>query len=282
MSSTDPENAVTRLRLVRTFLTLLPAIVFLVAFLPLHMLARKAKIVAISDRLPLTFHRILLWLLDVRVIVRGRPEPTRPLLICSNHVSWLDIPVLGSIQPVSFISKDEVAGWPVIGFLARQQDTIFIDRTRRHATGEATQAMADALSEDRALVLFPEGTSSDGRAVLPFMSSLIGAVQKEIVNEGEAGARIQPVVVCYQRRDGLPITRGDRPDIGWYGDMDLLPHAVGIALGGPLEVVIDFLPPLDEDLAGRRKEAASVMQRDVQRRLALRLAGRWSDNEPSA
>ena len=83
---------------------------------------------------PWWWHRAAVRLLDLRVETRGAPVPARPLLIVANHVSWLDIVVLGSLMPLSFVAKAEVASWPVFGFLARMQRTVFVDRTRRTAT----------------------------------------------------------------------------------------------------------------------------------------------------
>ncbi len=96
--------------------------------------------------LPLAFHRGLCRLLGVRVTVHGPPVAGQGGLLVANHVSWLDIPVLSSILPVSFVAKAEVAGWGMVGTLARLQRTVFVDRTRRSATAPAISAVAERLA----------------------------------------------------------------------------------------------------------------------------------------
>ena len=132
--------------------------------------------------IPHLYHRILCALIGVRIREVGRRSTATPALILSNHVSWLDICVIAALAPVVFIAKSEVAGWPVFGWLARLQRTIFINRQARHQTGAATREIAARLLGGDAVVLFAEGTSSDGIRVLPFRSSLVGAVHHALGN----------------------------------------------------------------------------------------------------
>src|SRR5688572_10209706 len=96
--------------------------------------------------LPVYFHRLLLALFRVRVVVHGQPPGGRPTLVLSNHLSWLDIPVLGSLLPLSFIAKSEVSGWPVVGLFARLQRCIFIDRERKTHTASVNAEVAHRLA----------------------------------------------------------------------------------------------------------------------------------------
>ena len=190
----------------------------------------------LSHWLPVVFHRLACRLLRVRVAVRGEPVTGRAVLVVSNHTTWLDIVVLSTLQPMSFIAKSEVAGWPLFGTLARLQRTIFIDRSRRKGAAEANSEIAERLAGGDAIVLFAEGTTSDGGRVLPFRSSLLGAARDAIARAGHDGhVLVQPVTVAYPARGGLPVGYGDRPGIAWYGDMDLIPHLVGIIAGPPLD-----------------------------------------------
>ena len=116
--------------------------------IPLQMLALRFGW-PILHRLPMSFHRMFLRLFGVRVIERGSPPGDVPTLVLSNHVSWLDIPVIGSLHPLSFIAKSEVATWPGVGFLATLQRSVFIDRQRRKATAEVNDALAHRLGERR-------------------------------------------------------------------------------------------------------------------------------------
>src|SRR5688572_31093273 len=120
----------------------------------------------ILHRVPMWFHRFLLRLFNVRVIEKGRPPGESATLVVANHVSWLDIPVIGSLHPLSFIAKSEIEGWPVVGFMATLQRSVFIDRQRRKATAEVNDALAHRLVKGEVIVLFAEGTTSDGNRLL--------------------------------------------------------------------------------------------------------------------
>ena len=128
-------------------------------------------------RIPVFYHRLICALLGVRVRVVGAPIAAHPLLIVANHASWLDISVITSAAPVVFVAKREIASWPFFGLLAKLQRSVFVDRERRHKTGEVNAEIAQRLAEGDPVVLFGEGTSSDGNRVLPFRSALIGAAR---------------------------------------------------------------------------------------------------------
>ena len=108
----------------------------------------------------------------------GAPMRDRAVLYVSNHVSWADILVIGSVAPVAFVAKREVASWPLVGITAKIQRTVFVDRTRRHQAAEAVADIVKRLKDGVSVVLFAEGTSSDGNRVLPFRSALLGAVEE--------------------------------------------------------------------------------------------------------
>ena len=122
--------------------------------------------------IPVVYHRAICRLLGVRIRIVGNPPRRGPVLLVANHVSWLDICVLTALAPVVFVAKREVATWPLFGLLAKLQRSVFIDRTRRAATRDTNAEIAARLAEGDPVVLFAEGTSSDGNRVLPFRSSL--------------------------------------------------------------------------------------------------------------
>lgn len=192
----------------------------------------------LARTLPMWWHRRALSALGVRVRVTGAPAPARPLLVTPNHCSWLDIPVIGSLMPISFVAKAEVASWPLFGLLAKLQRSVFVDRTRRTATGKAADELGRRLAEGDCMVLFPEGTSSTGDVVLPFRSALLGAARGAIDAGGHAEVWVQPMTVAYTRIAGMPIGRAERPRIGWTGDMDLPPHLWGVFTAGGIDVEI--------------------------------------------
>lgn len=224
-------------------------LVITLALLPFHILA-----VLVGGRrgglAPMWWQRAARAVLRMRVVVSGEPTRARPLLLASNHTSWLDIVTLGSVMPLSFIAKSEVAGWPVFGWLAKLQRTVFVER-RRGAAGAGAETASRRLVEGDAIVLFAEGTTGDGTRVLPFRSALIGAAEQALGGRGV----VQPVALAYTRRRGIALGRRGREAISWRGDADLLPALADVILGGPLEAHVAFLEPLPASL-GRKAIAA--------------------------
>ncbi|MGO4706524.1 lysophospholipid acyltransferase family protein [Microvirga sp. 2MCAF38] len=237
--------------------------------IPLQMLALRFGW-RLMHHAPTMFHRVFLSLFGIRVIEHGSPPDKRKAtLVLANHVSWLDISVIGSLRPLSFIAKSEVATWPVVGLFARLQRSVFLDRQRRKATVEVNGAVAQRLAKGDVMVLFPEGTTGDGTRLLPFRSSIVGAAQAALSDPNVDTLDLQPLAIAYTRRNGLPITRRDRPFIAWYGDMELAPHLVEILTGGPLDVVVTWGPSIAID--GHRKQATTAAEIAVRR--AIHRAG---------
>jgi 1-acyl-sn-glycerol-3-phosphate acyltransferase len=213
---------------------------------------------------PMYYHRLICRILGVRVEVMGEIPQHGPLLLASNHVSWIDIIVLSSVAPVSFVAKSEVAGWPFFGSLARLQRTVFVDRGRRHAAGGSRDHMRERLRNGDMMVLFAEGTSGDGRSVLPFKSSLFAAAEFP-------GVLVQPVSLAYRGHRNLPMNRRLLPAYAWYGDMDLIPHLLGALRNGPIEVTIVCHPPLSLGGELNRKALARHAEEQVRQGLVLAL-----------
>ncbi len=193
--------------------------------------------------------------LSVRMI--GAPASAqngRPVVYVSNHSSWLDVPVLGGRLEACFVSKDEVGRWPFVGTVARLGRTVFISR-QRQATGRERDALRERLAAGDSLLLFPEGTTSDGSRVMPFRSSFFA------IAEGPDPPLIQPVSVVYDRLGGLPTGRACRPVFAWYGDMDLASHFWRFAQHCGLRASILLHPPLDPaGFAGRKALSHAVWQ----------------------
>lgn len=221
---------------------------------------------------PMLYHRIVCATLGIRRVVRGAPARGKAMLILSNHVSWLDICVLSSLMPLSFIAKSEVGTWPVVSLLARLQRTLFIDRSRRTDTARTNGAVAERLQAGDAIVLFAEGTTGDGTRVLPFRSALVGAARTALASEGARDVVLQPLAITYVRRDGLPVLRGDAPDIAWHGDMELAPHLKGILSGGAIDVQITWGDPIPFDAATDRKDATRRAEEQVRTHVREALA----------
>ncbi len=189
--------------------------------------------------------------LQVRVLgspaARRSTQPgRRPVIYVCNHSSWLDIPALGGTLRACFVAKDEVAGWPIVGTIARLGRTVFVSRARA-TIGRERDQMQGKLAGGDDLILFPEGTSSDGSRVLPFHSSFFGAAY------GAAAPLIQPVSVVYDRLAGLPVGRRSRSVFAWFGDMDLAPHVWRVTQWPGKRVTLLFHPPLDPASFASRK-----------------------------
>jgi 1-acyl-sn-glycerol-3-phosphate acyltransferase len=226
--------------------------------------------------LPVAFHKFVCSLLGVRVRQEGMLSDSRPLLIAANHVSWLDISVFGSVAPLSFIAKSEVAGWPVFGWLAKLQRTVFVDRNRRAHTGHVNNAIGRRLEDGDVMVLFAEGTSSDGNRVLPFRSALLGAAQ-ELAKEGDDDAPaifVQPVALVYTHLNGLPMGHQHRPIVAWHGDIELAPHLWRLLKSGAIDVTVAFGEPIPLTRAAERKAVAGRAERAVRGMTTALLCGR--------
>jgi len=192
------------------------------------------------------------------------------VLFAANHVSYADITVLGSVIAGSFIAKAEVADWPFFGWLAKLQRSVFVDR-RVRSTITQRDAISRRLAVGDALILFPEGTSSDGNRVLPFKTALFAAAEH---GKGLSPVVVQPVSIAYTRLDGIPIGRLYRPLFAWYGDVDLAPHIWSMIGLGTVEVVVEFHPPTFLSDCGSRKALASYCYARIAGGLAGALFGR--------
>lgn len=230
--------------------------------------------------LPMHFHRFVCRLFRLRIAVEGAPSATRPLLVIANHTSWLDITVISTLAPVSFIAKREVGTWPLFGTFARLQRSIFIDRTRRKGAAEANRAIAERLTGGDAIILFAEGTTSDGNRVLPFRSSLVGAARDAVAaSDADAAAHgsavtVQSLTIAYPRRQGIPVGRPGRAAIAWYGDMDLVPH-LGAFLGSPpLDAVCVWGNPVHVDARADRKAVTRAAEEEVRATYRRLVTGR--------
>ena len=218
-----------------------------------------------ARRFPMHYHRAVLRILGVRVHVDGEALKTGPAILAANHVSWLDIVILSSVAPLSFIAKRDVSGWPFFGSLARLQRTVFVDRERRSSTGASRDEIASRLNGGDILVLFAEGTSGDGARVLPFKSAYFAAAET-------LGVAVQPVSIAYTGHRNLPMTRRLRPIYAWYGDMGLPPHLWAALAHGPIEVKIVCHPPLCAE--SDRKKLAQDTESTVRQGLVDALHGR--------
>lgn len=251
--------------IVRAFLY----ITLTLALLPVQTVAVLLRL-PLSKRLPMWYHRMCCRLLGIRLEVFGRRSRARPTLFVANHASYLDIAIYGALIPGSFVAKSEVATWPLFGFLAKLQNSVFVDRRVRTSHLQASE-IGRRLDARDSMILFPEGTSDDGNRVKPFKTALFAVA--EMKSRGHALA-VQPVSLTYSRLDGVPIGRHLRPFFAWYGDMELLSHARQLIGLGRLTVTITFHDPVTIEEFGSRKELAAFCYETIARGHADALAGR--------
>jgi lyso-ornithine lipid O-acyltransferase len=217
------------------------AILLLLALvLPLQLILAT---VGRREFLPPRFLAVLGWLAGLRIRVEGRIEPGK-LLLVGNHVSWLDIPALARACRAAFVAHGGLKGHRLLKWLCEQNDTVFVTRDRRGTVRDQVVQVREALAE-QPLAIFLEGTTSDGRRLLPFKSSLLSAVEGAI-----ADVTIQPVALLYR----------DAAEIAWHGTESGLANARQIlARTRPIELTIRFLPPLSgASLVDRKAMAAGA------------------------
>lgn len=198
--------------------------------------------------------RLTLACMGIRRSCRGRPM-LGPGAVVANHSSWLDILVLNAAMPVFFVSKSEVAGWPGINILTRVTDTHFVVRDPRLASAQAREFAARVDAGHR-LLFFPEGTSTDGRRLLPFKPTLFQGFLDPALPEGLA---IQPVSALYEAPEGA-----DPRFYGWWGDMDLGPHLLAVLAArrqGRVMVVLHEPIPV----AGKTRKTLAIACEDAVR-----------------
>jgi 1-acyl-sn-glycerol-3-phosphate acyltransferase len=171
------------------------------------------------------------------IVLEGAAPAGAGTLFVSNHISWLDIPVIGATLDAEFIAKADVSGWPVIGTLSKRTGTIFVVREKRGDVHVQARAIANRLSAGGSLILFAEGTTSDGETILPFRSSLFEAAT--------AAAQVQPLAIGYVHGSGRPLTAAERKKLGWVGDESLVANAREVAklhLTAKLHLAPSFAP----------------------------------------
>ena len=217
-----------------------------------------------SFLIPKLWHKGMRHVFGIKYEIRGKQNTGRQTLYMCNHLSYLDIPVLGSIITGSFVAKSEVEGWPIFGFLAKLQQTAFIERKRTAIAG-AKSAIEKTLGDGRSLILFPEGTSTSGIIVKPFKSSLFSLAE---VNGKSLD--IQPVTITILETDGRPSrTQAENDLYAWPLEMET-PMPVHFWAFGKMrgaKLIITFHDPIRTDATMDRKDLAKACHDSVSKGL---------------
>jgi 1-acyl-sn-glycerol-3-phosphate acyltransferase len=256
---------------IRLAVALACVVVSTLVLVPLQLIAMKTRLWS-EWRVLRLWHRVNCRAFGLRIHQKGELTTKRPLVVASNHVSWTDISVIGSRCDVSFIAKADMAAWPVMGWLARLQRTIFIERERRRTSGKQAGEIARRLAAGEAVVLFAEGTTGDGNLILPFKSTLFGAATMAIQDGTVDRVYIQPLTIAYTRVHGMPMGRRDRPLAAWIGDVDLAPHAAALLREGAVDVELHFGEAIEFVAGDDRKQATKRAEADVRAMLEAALA----------
>lgn len=209
------------------------------------------------ERFFMVFHRGCCWIFSLRYQTQGALSSQRPTLFLCNHISYLDIFPLGAVIPGHFIAKSEVANWPILGSLAKVQNTLFFERKGRKVRDQLS-VMTDHFNRGGNLILFPEGTSTEGEHVEPFKSSLLQSMEK-----AEQPVSIQPVTIAYTHYKNKPMDRFIRDHYAWYGTMPFASHffsALGLSRA---DVKIIFHKPVLLNDFETRKDCASFCWQQV-------------------
>jgi len=238
----------------------------------------------IISRLNRNYTLLLRLILNIRVSVTGDEGQLERggYVIIANHVSYVDGIVLGSIFPIIFVSKREVKSWPIIGQWNVLCGTIFINRQRKIQVASLIRQMTRKLKQEANLLLFPEGTSTNGEGILPFQTVPLAAPLRN-------RSIIVPVTVTYKTIDDQPVTTANRDSVYWYGDMEFVTHFWNLLALRGIEVLVTIQPKIEcfrysDNSAGRKKLAEECYNRVLGRGTEdITMAEDDSDNtdEPS-
>ncbi|TWF53102.1 lysophospholipid acyltransferase family protein [Neorhizobium alkalisoli] len=261
---------------IRIGLVLFSLVVVTLVLLPFQLVGLAFDL-KIRRYVPRLWHRSACFLLGIRIHVHGKMDARRPLMLASNHASWKDILVLGAVADVVYIAKAEVANWPVFGLLAKLQKSIFVVREEKRRTGDQVNEIAARMNAGEIVVLFPEGTTSDGNRLLEVKSSLFGAAAAAAPATAEKIVHVQPAAIAYTRVNGMAMGRYHRPIAAWPGDIELLPHLMGILREGALDVEVAFGDTIDFRAGDNRKKLSADVTAQLRKLLTRHLRGRNYD-----
>jgi 1-acyl-sn-glycerol-3-phosphate acyltransferase len=238
------------MKLIRSLIIIILLILLTTILLPIQSVIRSLNLSS-SYVVPMFYHRAVLKLLGIKIKIIGTPSINASLVI-SNHASWIDIFIISSIIPTSFVAKNDVSKWIFVSYLAKLQKTIFIDRNSPKKLTETSDIIKNRLLNHENVTIFPEGTSTDGNKILPFKTSIFMICEKIRGSE----IKIQPISIAYKKYNGLTMGRTHRQLIAWYGDMDLLSHLYGIIKAGIFDIEVTFHNKIDISENKTRKEIA--------------------------
>ncbi len=219
-----------------------------------------------KERFAQVYWRGVARILGLKLRVVGQLAAARPVLFVCNHSSWVDVVALGAALPGCFIAKGDVARWPVINWVAWLGRTIFVTRARDTVAREQRELEGRLAAGDN-IILFPEGTTSDGNRVLPFAPAFLALAFCP------ARPTVQPVTIVYDQLDGRPVHDEDRAEIAWYGDMELAPHFLKLARRNSFRATILLDEPVPAGMHANRKTLTAALEQKISTNAAALRAG---------
>ncbi|MBX7500234.1 1-acyl-sn-glycerol-3-phosphate acyltransferase [Qipengyuania sp. YG27] len=239
---------------VRFILRTFGILALLLVFVPLHYLYR---VFAYGSPFPMLFLRYTAWIVGARLKVVGTPL-RRDVFFVANHISWVDILSMAGASGTAFVAKQELAEVPVIGWLCGLNRTVFVKRENRMGVAEQINALKEALADNWSVTVFPEGTVTDGRSLLPFKSSMLS-----VLDPPPPGVMVQPVVLDYGENS---------EEIAWVGEESGLHNAMRVmARKGSFPLTLYYLEPFSPVEYRGRKAIAAKAREEIEAQLVTNL-----------
>ena len=223
---------------------------------------------------PRCFHAICTRIIGIKVIVEGDIVQGRNIVYVGNHISYMDIPVVGGVLKGAFVAKKDVEKWPFFGIMGKMGRTVYMSRDPAHAI-EAAKLLTDRLDEPSPVIIFPEGTSSNGKQILPFKSTLF----QMFLNRNTV---LQPFTISLISLDGKAVTTDAQRDrYAWYGDMDLEPHLWAFFKGKGAVIKLKFQEPILTNSYIDRKSLSAACYEGVVKGLDLSSSAEYAPPQNS-
>ncbi len=241
---------------IRMALRIAAIVLSLLVCIPLHYIWRLLRL---PNPWPHSFLKAVGWICGARVTAIGTPV-RRDVFFIANHLSWIDIPILGGRSGSAFVAKSEIAAWPFIGWLCKLNNTVFVSRSDRMGVAAQINQLREALATSWAITIFPEGTTTDGTTLLPFKAPLL-----KVLEPPPPGVLVQPVFIDFAENGR---------EISWIGEETAPHNALRLfTRAGTFKVDLHFLEPFDPQHYEGRKAIAAEARRRIAEKLSASLPG---------
>ncbi len=248
------------MRSLRLFSILICLSIFILITIPIQILLNISKL-SLKNTYPLFFYKVIKNLAGINLDIVGLREKNQEstgTLYIANHVSWFDILCLGSVLNARFIAKKEVAAMGIFGFLAKLSNTFFIDNSNKNMIYQYNNFIKNKLLNGESLILFPEGTTSDGNSIRKFKSSLF-----ECINSNDRLINVQPISICYVRKNNVPMGLYSRRFIAWVGETSMVNSMKEFLSSGSITVNLIFHPEVSMKQFNNRKEISLFCEEQI-------------------